>query len=290
MTVAALTAAEPGRKPNGHTGQEQAPGPNTAKGVKSAERALTILELLTSSERPLTFTALADQLGYPRSSLHGLLQTLLEKGWVDFDEQERTYRLGIRTLEAGNVCSRRLGLVESALGLMEQVRDNLDETCQLAILDELCCVYVAKVEGRQMLKLASEVGRRLPAHATGVGKVLLAGLDHDELTGRMRGVGLERFTPHTITDPARLLAHLQDVRRRGFAVDNEEHSVGVRCIAVPVFDHSRRAVAALSVSTPAIRATIAHRERARGLLSDATARLSNELGYVSGTRTVPEAR
>lgn len=290
MTAAALPPDTGTRRGS----RESSPnGTDPPKGVKSAERALTILELLTSSERPLSFTTLAEALGYPRSSLHGLLQTLLDKGWIEFDERDRTYRLGIRTLEAGNVCSRRLGLTERALPLMERITEALDETCQLAVLDELSCVYVAKVDGRQTLTLASEVGRRLPAHATGVGKVLLAGLTPDDLADRLRGQRLRRFTAHTIADGPRLGAHLSDVRRRGFAVDNEEHTPGVRCIAVPVFDHTRRVVAALSVSTPAIRATVANRERARSLLLEASTRLSHELGYAGPTttpRTVGDAR
>lgn len=275
-----MTAAAP---PHDAGTDRVQPGADQPKGVKSAERALTILELLTSSERPLTFTTLVEQLGYPRSSLHGLLQTLLDKGWVEFDERDRSYRLGIRTLEAGNVFSRRLGLADRALPLMERITDTLDETCQLAVLDGLSCVYVAKVDGRQTLTLASEVGRRLPAHATGVGKVLLAGLPQDDLAARLKGHRLTRFTAQTIADGERLVAHLVDVRRRGFAVDNEEHTVGVRCVAVPVLDHNRQVVAAMSVSTPAIRADVANRERARTLLSEAAARLSVQLGYTAPT-------
>src|SRR5690606_30633135 len=101
----------------------------------------------------------------------------------------------------------------------------------------------------------------------------------------LRGVRLERFTPHTITDTARLRAHLDDVRRRGFAVDNEEYTIGIRCIAVPVLDFSRRVVAGLSVSVPAIRFTPSHRERARALLLDAASKLSSRLGYTTSAHS-----
>lgn len=101
-------------------------------GVKSAERALAILELLTRHERPLTFTEIARTLRYPRSSLHGLLRTLVDRGWAEFDPARRSYTLGIRTLEAGNAYNRSLGLVDRALPLMEHIRDTLDETVHLA--------------------------------------------------------------------------------------------------------------------------------------------------------------
>jgi DNA-binding IclR family transcriptional regulator len=257
----------------------------SAGAVKSAERTLAILELLTTREQPLTFTEIANTLHYPRSSLHGLLRTLVDRGWAEFDPAPRTYTLGIRTLEAGNAYTRAVGLVERALPLMEKIRDSIDETVQLAVLDGLHNVYIAKVDGRQTLTLASEVGRRLPAYATGVGKVLLAGLSHDELTERLAGATLRPITPHTITNRSRLCEHLRQVRGRGFAVDNEEHTIGIRCVAVPIFDASRRVVAAMSVSVPAIRFTPAHRERAHMLLAGAAHRLSGALGYRS-TRTL----
>lgn len=249
--------------------------------VKSAERALAILELLTRHERPMTFTEIGQALQYPRSSLHGLLRTLVERGWAEFDPDQRAYSLGIRTLEAGNVYTRALGLVERALPLMERIRDTIDETVQLAVLDGLQNVYVAKVDGRQTLTLASEVGRRLPAHATGVGKVLLAGLSQEELEKRLAGVTLEAVTSRTITDKNLLREHLKHVRQRGFAVDNEEYTVGIRCVAVPIFDFSRHVVAAMSVSVPAIRFTPGHRQRAHMLLAEAARHLSAALGYRS---------
>ncbi len=254
-----------------------------AKGaVKSAERTLAILELLTRHEEPMTFTEIAQALGYPRSSLHGLLRTLVERGWAEFDPATRSYALGIRTLSAGNAYTRALGLVERALPLMERIRDSIDETVQLAVLDGVHAVYVAKVDGRQTLTLASEVGRRLPAYATGVGKVLLAGLGQEGLDARLSGVELVAVTAHTITDRVRLHEHLHHVRRRGFSIDNEEYTLGIRCVAVPIFDVSRRPVAAMSVSVPAIRFTPAHRERAHLLLADAAHRMSDALGYGSG--------
>jgi DNA-binding IclR family transcriptional regulator len=249
--------------------------------VKSAERTLAILELMTRHEQPLTFTEIAHALRYPRSSLHGLLRTLVERGWADFDPDQRAYTLGIRTLEAGNAYTRALGLVERAVPLMEKIRDGIDETVQLAVLDGLHNVYVAKVDGRQTLTLASEVGRRLPAYATGVGKVLLAGLGQEELDARLAGGPLEPITSHTIIDKALLREHLQHVRRRGFSIDNEEYTLGIRCVAVPIFDYSRRVVAAMSVSVPAIRFTPGHRERAHLLLTGAAQRMSEALGYRS---------
>lgn len=246
--------------------------------VKSAQRALEVLELLTRLEEPVTFTGIAERLGYPRSSLHGLLRTLVSTGWAELDGAGR-YTLGIRTLEAGNAYARSLSLVDRARPLMARIAATIDETVQLAVLDGVHNVYVAKIDGGQALTLASEVGRRLPAHATGVGKVLLADLPRAELDRRLTGVRLARLTQNTITRRAELHAALNTIRQRGFGMDNEEYTSGVRCVAVPIRDHGGRTVAAMSVSVPAIRFDQKLRERAHVLLSDAAAQISAALGY-----------
>ena len=186
-----------------------------SEGVKSAQRALSILELLTSKETPLSFGAIATTLDYPRSSLHGLLRTLTERGWIELDPVTRLYRLGIRNWEAGNSYMRAISLADRARPFMQWVCDRVDETIQLAVLDGRYNVYIAKVEGKQRLVLDSEVGRRLEAHATALGKLLLASLPLEELDRRFAGVQLETFAPQTIDSYAELkraLATIQGTR------------------------------------------------------------------------------
>jgi DNA-binding IclR family transcriptional regulator len=249
--------------------------------VKSAARALTILELLTKVEHPMTFVAIEEILGYPRSSLHGLLQTLADRGWLELDETSRGYALGIRAWEAGNTYLRATSLAKRALPYMTEVRDALDETVQLAVLDGRFNVYVAKVDGTQRLVLASEVGRRLGAHATGLGKILLAGLAPQELERRLAGVDLERYTLNTITDAGELKTELARIRSSGYALDNEEYTIGVRCVAVPVRNHAGEIVAALSVSVPRVRLSLQRQRRALQLLRRAATDLSSTLGHRS---------
>jgi DNA-binding IclR family transcriptional regulator len=247
--------------------------------VKSAKRTLDILVLLTGREARMTFTELSEALDLPRSSLHGLLSTLTESGWVTYDSASRTYGLGIRTLEAGNAYLRTDDLPSRARPFMERIRDALDETVQLSVLDGRFNVYVAKVDGQQTLVLASAVGRRLPAHATGVGKVLLAGLDRTTLDRLLSQVKLERFTKNTVTDKATLYRRLQSIRDAGYGTDEEEYTIGVRCVAVPVRDQQGRAIAAMSVSVPIIRFDDQISARALALLLEAMSELSAALGY-----------
>ncbi len=250
-------------------------------GVKSAQRALAILELLMNRERALTSGEIARVLAYPRSSLHGLLRTLADRGWIEFDGATHAYRLGIRTWEAGNVYMRAVTIAEQARPYMEHVRDAMNETVQLALLDGRYNIYIAKVDGTQHLTLDSAVGRRLEAHATALGKALLAGLAADELDRRLGTQPLERFTPSTVSDQEALRTELALIRKRGYALDNEEYTRGLRCTAMPIRDHMGAYVAALSISIPTVRFTAERQRQALNLLREATTALSQARGYCS---------
>jgi DNA-binding IclR family transcriptional regulator len=255
-----------------------------AEGVKSAQRVLTILELLTNREEPLSFGTIATTLDYPRSSLHGLLRTLTERGWVELDPNTRRYRLGIRTWEAGNTYMRAVTLADRARPFMRWVCDHVDETIQLAILDGRYNIYIAKVEGKQRLVLDSEVGRRLEAHATALGKLLLASLPTEELDRRFAGVQLEKFASQTIDNYAELKRALATIRERGLALDDEEYTPGVHCVAVPVRDHTGQVIAAMSVAFTSARFAEERRQQALGWLREATDGLSTALGYHVGDK------
>jgi DNA-binding IclR family transcriptional regulator len=256
-----------------------------ASSVKSAQRTLAILEVLTHSKTPMTFTEIAGALGYPRSSLHNLLRTVVQSGWAELDPVTKRYTVGIRAWQAGNAYLRAVDLAERARPYMENVRDAFADTVQLAVRDGRYNVYIAKVEGSQLLVLASAIGRRLEAHATGVGKVLLADLAPEDRKDLLYAQPLERFTPHTITEPAALEREFADIRARGHAYDREEYTLGVRCVAVPARDHTGRVVAGMSVSVPSIRFDTDRAEQARMLLTEACGKLSAALGWTGAHPT-----
>jgi len=262
------------------TGSAKRPDAAASQAVKSAERTLEILDLLTTADRPLTFTEIGNALSYPRSSLHSLLHTMADRHWLEAADSGRAYALGIRAWEAGRTYLRAISLADRSLPYMERLRDRLDETVQLAVLDGRYNVYVAKATGSQRLILASEVGRRLEAHATGLGKVLLAGLSEDELESRFKGVVMERHTSNTISDLPALKRELQVIRKRGYGRDDEEYTLGVECVAVPVRDSSGSVIAAMSVSVPTVRGAVLRKDGPRLLLESAN-QLSRALGYQS---------
>lgn len=251
----------------------------SADGVKSARRALEILEHLATLERPASFSEIATSLGYPKSSLHGILRTLQVAGWLE-PTGHGQYTLGIKTWEVGHGYLRAADLAGRARPFMQRISRELNETVQLAILDGIDNVYIGKVDGNQALVLQSDVGRRLRAYATGIGKVLLAGLGTQDLLARLGDGPLTRYTHHTITSVDALLEELEQVRRQGFAEDNEEYTVGVRCVAVPVYGPGGQVVAGMSVSMPTVRLTRERRDQALALLRDGARDLSHALGHL----------
>ncbi|GAA0539463.1 IclR family transcriptional regulator [Saccharopolyspora subtropica] len=243
--------------------------------VKSADRALVILELLSRGRHRLS--DIAETLRLPLSSVHGLLGTLVHRGFAEFDQTTRTYGLGLKAWTVGQGYTGHRDIVGLALPLMEQLAQRTGETVQLSRLDGTENVYIAIAESPQPMKLVSAVGMRLPAHAVGLGKVLLSGLSDDELRRRYRGVQLERFTENTVTDLDALFAEVAQTRERGYGVDDEEYIIGCRCVAMPIRDHSGEVVAAMSVSAPTPRCGPDWTDETRVPLSEVVAAVEQQL-------------
>ena len=249
-------------------------------GVKSARRVLDVLEFLARTQDGATFAEISVSLGLPKSSLHGLLWTLQQRGWITLDEKTRGYRTGIRAWEAGQGFLHSVDLIQAAGPHLHAARHELDETIQLAVLDGTEVVYVAKVEADHPLRLVSKVGVRLPAHATGLGKVLLAALPQDELTKRFKNVKFRQFTDHTVSDLRSLKLELLKIQRAGYGEDDGEYTEGVFCVAAPVWNHSGNVVAAMSCSVPKSRiAATGEVERMRTSICAHSMELSMDLGW-----------
>lgn len=245
--------------------------------VKSGDRLLTILEYLAET-KGATFATIARDLGLPNSSTHQLLRTIRERGFIEFDETTREFRLGFRLWQVAQAYSSVQNLADVAQPFMNKLTEVTEETVQLARLDGLENVYLAISESPHPMKLVSAVGKRLPAHTTGLGKVLLSELPAAELDQRLGGVRLERFTANTITDQAKLRAELQRIHERGYGEDREEYVVGCRCIAMPIHDPSGQAIAAMSVSVPTPRFNQRFAKQVRVALTDTLRRLEVKLG------------
>lgn len=255
------------------------PDPTTtgagASGVKSARRAIDLLETFAANGVWLSLSDLHARTGFPRSSLHGLLRTLLEAGWLEADANSTRYRLGVRALICGTAYLDRDAIVPFATEALERIREKTGFTAHFARRNGTEVVYLETREAQRSTHLVSRVGRTLPAHATALGKALLAELTHDEIEDLLPAK-LSPLTPHTITSREELHAALARTRDRGYSAEVEEGTPGVRCVAA-VIPYRIPGTDAMSCSMPAGQVTDADAERVGTLLAETTADLGQQL-------------
>jgi len=259
--------------------------PKLGESVKSAARTLEVLELLTSNPRGLTFSAICEEVKLSKSSAHGLLTTMLDRGFLSQDSETRSFSLGIRVWEAGQAWINSLDLVRLAQPSLLLAREKLNETVQLAILDGVENVYVAKMESLHPVTLQSKVGSRLPAVATGLGKVLLSGLTDKEICSRFENYKFEAFTEKTIISLDQLLIAVQKIRKDGYSTDRGEYTLGVSCVAVPIYNHEAKICAAISVSVPEMLGRELDRLNVLEVLREGASEISKLLGAGSGNQS-----
>lgn len=248
----------------------------------AVEAALSILETL-GTVHEMGVTELAKKLGLGKSSVYRLLATLAGRGYVEKNPQTGRYQLTYRLFAVGSPAADRFGLRETAHPVMQRLAAETGETVNLGVLDGTRVVNLHKVESRHLLRMHMEIGGGVPAHATALGKVLLAGLPPAEVARRLRGRRLTRLTRRTIADRPALWRALARVREQGFAIDDEECSLGLRCVAAPILDHRGSVVAALSISSPSQRLPHAVLSRMAELVRAAAREVSRRLGYPLGS-------
>ena len=260
--------------------------------IQAIERAVSILNAFSMDDPELGVTELADRLGLHKSTVHRFMVNLDAAGLVERNARTGRYRLGLHVFELGALVMQQMNLWDEALPFLEGLVHDTGETGHLAVLDGGEAIYIERVEARRALRVPSAIGRGYPAHATNLGKVLLADLSRERVEAIIAERGLAAYTPQTITDPAELEADLELIRRRGYAVDNEEYDEGLRCIGAPVRDHSGHVVAALGIGGPVTRITPERVEELGGLVMTAARGLSRRLGahqsgaYASATLRV----
>jgi DNA-binding IclR family transcriptional regulator len=223
--------------------------PAQAQPVKSADRTLDIFELLASEPQGLTISELSDALGVARSSTHGLVRTLLARGYL-IQNGGRRYHLGARLIQIGLNVVDRLELRSAARGPLEQLVAATHDTALLAVPADGDLLYVDKIlSDARDVRTDPRVSSRKPLQCSSLGKALLAALDDRSVAEVIGVLALEAATDYSITDRGRLMADLARTRARGYAIDEQEALLGVWCVGAPVRDHTGRSVAAISLST-----------------------------------------
>jgi len=234
------------------------PGPNSRAGDgknQSLIRALNLLQRLSEAPAGLNLTDLSYQLGIPTATVHRLLSTFEELDFVEQDAEQGLWFVGLKAFTVGNAFLSRRDYVASARPHMHNLVEQCGETVNLGVIDDGEAVFIAQVESREVMRMIVRLGSRSPIHASGVGKALLANLPEQQFLGILQQRGLARYTERSIDTPAQLREELERVRQQGFALDDEEHAVGLRCVASAIFDQNGQALAAISLSGPKARIT-----------------------------------
>lgn len=246
--------------------------PVRSGGVQSVERVFELLELINDAGGEVTLSELATSTDLPLPTIHRLLRTLVGKGYVR-QQPNRRYVLGPRLIRLGEGANRQFGAL--ARPHLKHLVDALGETANMAVLDSDMVVYIAQVPSLHSMRMFTEVGRRAHTHDTGVGKAILAQLDDESVRRLVLRAGMPTPTTKSIASIDALLDELATVRERGFAVDDGEQELGVRCFAVAV--PTSPTPTAISVSGPISRVDESFGRRAVPLLTAAAQAISTDL-------------
>jgi DNA-binding IclR family transcriptional regulator len=255
-------------------------------GVQSVERTLDILEALVELGSEVGLVEISQAVSLPLATVHRLLGTLIQRGYVKQNRQNRKYALGFRALQMGSDMRQRFSLRLEARPFLQRLMQRCGESANLAVLDDGEIVYIDQAQSSRILRMFTQIGNRLPSHSTGSGKVMLAFSPPEMVDGVLRRYGLAARTPHTIVDMEAFRSELDRIRAQGYSIDDEEHEEGVRCVAAPVRDESGQVVASLSVSGPVTRLSDRQVQEIIPEVVDCGTKLSTKLGFKAEPATV----
>ena len=248
--------------------------------IQAVSHALDLLEQFHGDVDELGVTELSKRLKLHKNNVFRLLATLESRGYIEQNKATENYRLGLKALELGQTFIKQMGLLRQAKPILEEMVQDSNETSYVAIFKDNYTVYLDVVETNLTVRVVSRVGSRLPAYCTAAGKVHMAHMTEEELEELLPAQDFIQHTPTTITSISTLKTELEKIREQGYAIDDEELDPGVRCVAVPIRDYTRRIVGAVSISGPSMRFSDERIEKELiPLALRAGSDLSTRLGY-----------
>jgi DNA-binding IclR family transcriptional regulator len=253
--------------------------PLAEKHVQSLERALDIIEALSSEPEGLGVTELSQRIGLHKSTAHRLLATLVQRGYVS-KTNSGCYHIGLKIIEIASYYINSLELQTESRPYVAQITAELGLTAHIGVLEGDQVVYIERMDVLSGVKLYSQIGLRMHAYCSSLGKCLLSGFNSEQLAKVMTNCSFNKFTPNTISSLDELIAELRVVRKQGFAIDNLEYSLNNRCIAAPIYDYRGEIIAAISASGPP---TILHQDRiaeVAAYVCEKAMAISKSMGYI----------
>jgi IclR family acetate operon transcriptional repressor len=217
-------------------------------GVQSVDRALSIIETLAEDDEGYRLSDLAVRTGLSTSTAHRLLATLEKRRFVQFDRHESKWHVGAQSFSVGATFARRRNFTAQAIPYLRKLLDLTRETANLAVVDDEAIIVLTRIESREIMRSLTKVGGRVAMVASGVGKAVLATYSDEDVNAIICRQGMPRLTEKSIVRPGELFRELQTIRRLGYAVDDEEARMGLRCVAAVIYSHCSEPLAAISVS------------------------------------------
>ncbi len=255
----------------------------TPSSVQVLDRSLNLLSLIADADGS-TLSDLADHTGMAPSTVHRLLSSLANHGMLTHDPESGDWTIGVRAFEIGNAFLRYRKLGTISRPFLKRLMDECGETANVAIEDEGDVVFISQIESHAPMRAFFRPGRRGPIHASGIGKAILSTWSDTDIGQALTGKTLTHFTAHTLDTLPALLKDIQQIRARGWSIDDEEHTLGMRCIAAPLFNEHGEAIAGISVSGPAVRLP----KDKLGVLGPVIRRTADELTKAMGGRRPDE--
>lgn len=251
---------------------------NAQAGVQSIERALDIIEAIAVGEKGRGLTEISNEVGLHKSTAYRIIHTLQTRGYLDKTD-EGGYKIGLKMIEAVSCHINSLELQTEARPYVARISSHLGLTSHLGVLDGDKVVYIEKMDVVSSVKLYSQIGLRVYSYCSSLGKCLLSNFSHEELEHIMKDCTFIKFTPYTIDNMDSLYQELLDVRKKGWAMDNEEYEKGHRCIGAPIYDYRGDIIAAISASGERYQLTDERIEEVAGYVRAAAMEISKLMGY-----------
>jgi len=247
--------------------------------IQSLERGLILLETIARYNRPVSLSELDKEFNWDMSTIFRLLATLSKHGYVDVDSDTKKYWLGFKILELSSIIYGSLKVQQIASPLVRELAMRTREASHLAVLNNGEVIIIDQQNSPEMVAVNTHIGMREPLHCTALGKVLFAYLPEDEMKTIFETRGLPALTQNTITKFEVMEKHLQKVRENGYAFDDEEYEIGVRCIGAPVRDHQGQVVAAIGISAPSSRIPYSRVEELAKIVTEIAEKVSHKMGF-----------
>lgn len=251
---------------------------SSATQVQSLSRALLLLECLAASDMGMSLTEVANSLGLAPSTAHRLLNSLRSHDFVDVDDTQGLWSIGVNAFAVGNAYLKKRDVIAQSRPFMKRLVADTGETSNLAILEQDRVVYVGQVESPQTMRMVVSLGSSSPLHASGVGKALLSVVPDKEAMSLIRKIDMVAFTAHTITNVEQFVEELHLIKQQGYSLDDEEQFEGLRCIAANIYNEYGEAVAAISISGPAVRVKRERLDHLSQLVMDAAQEVTQAIG------------